>query len=474
MWREHDGPRATLGRPTWRQAAPFIAVGLVGLVAAVLPPYYDRPWVYAAMVASSLASFAFLAVAIRRPERSWVDGASAYATVVAIALMRDVTGGSSSALTGLAALPMLWLAVTGTRKELLTAILLTIGASVVPSLVVGAPEYNTDDWKRAVVLGLIALAVMPAVQKIVQDLARETRRASEAAAEMDDIMRGARLTSMVVLGVDGAIRQFSTGAEQLLGYRASEVVGRDGLGLLHDPDELAEAAAELGVRRGIDVFAALAAAGAPARIWTYNRKDGRTLHVRLAVTELHDGVGAVTGYLSVALDESSAVESERELALSEARWRVLTDHLPDLTVLMIDEEFRILVVSGAGAAAQGLRGKEGKHLADVSNPSNLEILGRLAGKAFAGREASGFLFANATGDEHEVIATPLPPDAAGTKRVLFLGRNLSVERSRERELLRANHRSERLFADAPHGVAVLDVAGVVLQANAALDRKSVV
>ncbi|MEJ7833866.1 MAG: EAL domain-containing protein [Nocardioides sp.] len=457
-----------LQRPMWRDAAPFVVVAAIVLTSVALPPHDEgaggRLWLIFGIFAAALG---LLAVSLRRPERTWLDPFPAYLFFGVIALARDLTGGAASGLALLVALPILWLAMTGTRRELYVAGGLTAAVFLIPMFTIGAPDYPFSDWRRALFGIVFAVVVAPVIQRMVRQLARESQRASEAAAEMDGIMRGARLTSMISMEADGTIRSFSLGAEELLGYRADALVGLGQLSDLHDAREIEDVAQELGVEPGFAVFAQLAHTRAPSRIWTKVRADGGRVLVRLALTELHDDAGNLTGFLAIGIDATAAVEAERALTQSEAQWRLLMENLPATTVVVIDEELRIRVVAGTGAIRQGLQGTEGRLLSEVANAENNGILSGLIEDALAGGVASGEIRASATGAEHHVTVTPLPADG-DVKRVLVLARDVSVDRERERALLREKRRAERLFADAPHGVVVLTSSGIVLQTNAAL------
>ncbi len=108
--------------------------------------------------------------------------------------------------------------------------------------------------------------------------------------------------------------------------------------------------------------------------------------MRMVVTELMAD-GEVTGYLGVAIDATAEIHARRALDESEARWRTAMNHLPDLTVLVVDAELRVQMTSGAGAAREGLSDATGKMLIDVTNPENFAVLGPAAIGALAGREA---------------------------------------------------------------------------------------
>ncbi|MGB7448541.1 MAG: EAL domain-containing protein, partial [Ornithinimicrobium sp.] len=246
---------------------------------------------------------------------------------------------------------------------------------------------------------------------------------------------------------------------------AEEVVGKHSPEMFHDPEELAQAAADLGVPTGFAVFAALAHQHAPSRLWTYVRADGSTRKVQLAVTELRDDHGNLYGYLRVAIDATSSVRAERNLAESEARWGALLEHLPGMTVLVLDEDLRIQAAAGQGARTQGLIGAEGLLLEAHSSPKNMAMLQPLLLRALNGQECRVEVNATKNGAAHEVVVSPLPLTPEGTKQVLIVGRDVSADRERARELEASTERAERLFTDAPHGVALLGSDSTVLRLN---------
>ena len=456
-----------LPRPTVRSAAPFVLVAVTGLATVALPPYSDvgpSAWLIVPLFGVALV---FLGVSLRRTEPSWVDPMGPYVFFLVLALARDATGGATSGLAPLVALPILWLALTGTARQLALASVLTAAVYVVPMLLIGSPDYPASDWRRAVLWVALATIVAPVVQRVVRQLEEERSRARESSNRINRILRGARLTSMVSTDLSGEIQSFSAGAELLLGESAEDVVGRRDLLSFHDPDEVSEVADELGVEPGLAVFAELARQAAPSRIWTHHRDDGQPLFARVALTELRDGAGDLTGYLAVGVDATVAVETRRALIRSEARWRVLLDHLPDLTVLSLDEDLRIQVVAGRGAIRQGMTGAEGTSLHEVSRPENVALVADLVRAALDHDEATGEILSSATGSEHEIIAIALPPDAE-ERHVLILARDVSEAKQRERDLISSREQAVRLFADAPHGVAVLAVDGTVRQVNSSL------
>lgn len=458
---------AVAARPTAKAAVPFVAVAALGLTATILPPYSGRGGEPVIMFAVALTSLVILGVSLRRVTRTWIDPVAPFLFFVVVALARDLTGGVSSGLSTLILLPVLWLAMWGTCRDLMVSVGLICALFLVPVLLIGGADYPVMDWRRALLWSAFAGLVAPVVQRLVRDLAVETAKVRATGAELEAIVRGASATSIIATDVSGTVRSFGVGAEEMLGYSADEIVGRRDLEIIHDRDEVEAVARELGVAPGLGVFAELARRNAPSRTWTYIRADGVRLYVHLAVTEMRDLDGVLMGYLGVAIDSTAAVKAQAELALSEARWRALVDHLPDTTLVMVDEQHRIELVSGGGAMRQGFRRAEGRILTELTNPENTQTWNALLAEAFAGREASNGSMASRSGAEHEVVVTPLPASQDGA-HALILARDVSRERERQRALVRAKERAERLFSDAPYGVAVLDAAGVVQQVNNAM------
>ena len=91
---------------------------------------------------------------------------------------------------------------------------------------------------------------------------------------LDHLLQAASATSFIGTNVRGTITVFNSGAEALLGYSAQELVGHARLDDVHDPDELAARAEELGTAPGFAALVANVDGGAETRDWTYVHKDG--------------------------------------------------------------------------------------------------------------------------------------------------------------------------------------------------------
>lgn len=159
--------------------------------------------------------------------------------------------------------------------------------------------------------GIVMFTEVITARKQAED---EMRRLT---AELQAIVDSAD-NAIIVTAPDGIIRAFNRGAERMLGYRASELIGRETPKLFHDRTEMADALAKLVAERGkpvqdpFEVFVHRARDGKPdQREWTYVTRDGRHVPVLLSVTAIRDGNGEIQGFLGIANDIAHLKEMDR-------------------------------------------------------------------------------------------------------------------------------------------------------------------
>ena len=158
---------------------------------------------------------------------------------------------------------------------------------------------------------------------------------------------------------------------------------------------------------------------------------------------------------------------------------VITETMPD-ALFVIDRDGRILLhndaargwlqesVDGAGLyhpATLVKRTLEGEPIPFEDRPS---------ARAFAGETVRGAVISaeDTTTGEARIVAVDAVPMRDGQDaepgRVLLVFRDVTEQYARLRALEAERMRTERLISDAPHGVAVLDLSGRILQVNESL------
>ena len=271
-----------------RVRLPVFALVAVGTVLiAVIPFPHDarREILIAGVIFFVLVAAAFLLPWERLPDWAWLIIPIGYIAVIAI--IRDAQGGSDTGLVAVYLLPIVWLSLYGRRLHLLVGLFCLDLALLVPLLIVGPPKYPTIEWRQVVVMATVATLVASTVYTMVSrdrdflsDLAQQSRMARRNAREADyardrleTLLRAA--TGSAIMGVDpaGTVTFFSAGAEQMLGYRAAEVVGIRSIADFIDPAQIDERRQTIdAMRTALEPVDAETAAEVP---WTATRKDGQ-------------------------------------------------------------------------------------------------------------------------------------------------------------------------------------------------------
>lgn len=140
---------------------------------------------------------------------------------------------------------------------------------------------------------------------------------ADSVARLQGILDAATEVAIVATDGDGVVTLFNSGAERMLGFTASELVGLETPGRFLLRRELADRARAISFELGIpvqafDVLVAKARRGLPdEREWTFVAKDGSTIPVILAVTPLLDAKGTLSGFLGIARNITAQKQAEK-------------------------------------------------------------------------------------------------------------------------------------------------------------------
>jgi len=194
------------------------------------------------------------------------------------------------------------------------------------------------------------------VVKQFEETEKILHRFQAANALRKAVLNSASQISIIATDAEGIITVFNTGAENLLGYRAEEVIGKVTPSIFHLESEMISRSEELICKtgreiRGFDIFRQYAMEGdSRHHEWTYIRKDGTRFPVSLSINPLKQPDGTVSGFLGIAMDISEKKLSEKALQESEKRYRLLIKSLPNVvgrgyadgSVEFFDDKVRLL------------------------------------------------------------------------------------------------------------------------------------
>ncbi len=188
-----------------------------------------------------------------------------------------------------------------------------------------------------IVYGLISVSLLRDQQGVplyfiaqINDITESIVAKEALKASLNDLEAVMSATTQVVIietDLNGTIKKFNKGAQNLLGYCANDVVEKEEILLFHDPKEIAKRAKDLPFKEkdGLTEFEFLTYNAKHEKFdsqeWTYKRKDGSKFPVQLVTTAVTNNSGELIGFLGIATDISIVKEIEEELRESKQRFQ---------------------------------------------------------------------------------------------------------------------------------------------------------
>ncbi|QJR37569.1 PAS domain S-box protein [Gemmatimonas groenlandica] len=268
---------------------------------------------------------------------------------------------------------------------------------------------------------------------------KQAEAAHQAAARWQHALVTHAGDAIVSTDLAGNILTFNPAAERMLGYSASEMIGRTPA-VFHDAEQVVERAREFSqelgeeIAPGFDVFVAKAMRQLPNRHdWTFIRKDGSHVHVSLAVTALRGASGEIEGFMGLVTDLTSRLQAESALRASEARYRTIIEAEPEC-VKVVSASGELLEMNRAGLAmleADTLEDVRGRGLAEFIVPEHRAAFGALHKQAIGGVPGLvEFEIVGLHGTRRwlETHAAPLPDADGRVDKILGITRDITVRR----------------------------------------------
>jgi diguanylate cyclase (GGDEF)-like protein/PAS domain S-box-containing protein len=247
--------------------------------------------------------------------------------------------------------------------------------------------------------------------------------------------------------LEGRLVGWNVGAERLYGYAAGEVFGRTVAEVMRPeagPEGVARDIDRLSRGERIEPFDAV-----------HHAKDGRPLHVSVALSPIRDSGGEVTGVLSVSRDITARKEAELALERSEERFRSVVENSSE-AVKILGYDGTLGYANPAFERLFGYAPEEvlGRNMHDFVHPEDLPRVIRAAEKAIAepgvARNVAEYRFRHKDGFWVDVEATgTYLLGTPGVDGVLVNARDVTARKRIERRLQEARTRYRVLVEQTP-------------------------
>ncbi|MCC8391573.1 PAS domain S-box protein [Paraburkholderia sp. MMS20-SJTR3] len=254
--------------------------------------------------------------------------------------------------------------------------------------------------------------------------------------------------AIFLLDDKGHIVSWNAGAQKLIGYKESEIVGQ----------HFSRFYTEEAVARGWPAYE-LEQAALTGRFedegWRV-RNDGTTFWSNVVITAIRNSSGQVTGFAKITRDLTAQREYLEALRQSEERFRLLVDSVKDYAIFMLDPQGFVISWNAGAARIKGYKHDEivGRHFSRFYVPE----------EAAAGKPARELAIARQIGTVEDegwrvrkdgttfwanVIITAVYDESRRLRGFAKITRDLTERRRRE-ELERSGERMREFLATLAH------------------------
>ena len=184
-----------------RSTGPFVGVAVAALLTIPVPPAEAYPLAAGAAIALTLV---MALCALLLPWHLMPAGGRIVIPLlffVNVALLRHSEGGAGSGFALLTLLPVVWLALYGSRRQLIASLVLMGATLTGPILLIGGSAYPVSEWRR----GLLYLLIGSMIGFVIQELVVKARTRAD---DLDVQARSMRIvaTAMRELPNDSDVR----------------------------------------------------------------------------------------------------------------------------------------------------------------------------------------------------------------------------------------------------------------------------
>jgi PAS domain S-box-containing protein len=175
------------------------------------------------------------------------------------------------------------------------------------------------------VMTLLQETAEPSFVKIARDLTEQRRAAQQlqaSEARLRLLVEGAQEFAIFMLSTDNTILTWNSGAERITGFTKEEAIGQNGA-IVFTPEDRAAGEPEKEIQTAIHEGRAV------DERW-HLRQSGERFWASGALMAMYDEAGNVQGFIKIFRDATEQKLAGQALQASEARFRTLSDAVPQL------------------------------------------------------------------------------------------------------------------------------------------------
>jgi PAS domain S-box-containing protein len=169
------------------------------------------------------------------------------------------------------------------------------------------------------------------------------------------LVESVRDYAIFILDIEGHIATWNLGAENIKGYKASEIIGKH-FSVFYPEEDMRwdKPAYELKVAAEVGRF--------EDEGWRL-RKDGTRFWANVVITALRGADGVLCGFGKVTRDLTERKMGEEVVRQSEERFRLMIEGVRDYAIFMLDPQGHVASWNGGAEAIKGYKAEEiiGKH-----------------------------------------------------------------------------------------------------------------
>jgi PAS domain S-box-containing protein len=173
--------------------------------------------------------------------------------------------------------------------------------------------------------------------------------------------------AIYMIDVDGTVRSWNSGAEQLKGYLADEIIGKS-FASFYTADDRTKGLPQTALKTAAET-GRFSSEG-----WRV-RKDGSHFWALIVIDAIRDERGQVIGFAKVTRDITERQQAHDELLKSERRYRGLIEAVVDYAIFQLDSAGNVTTWNPGAQRIKGYDTEEiiGRHFSQFYTPEDLQL-----------------------------------------------------------------------------------------------------